>query len=301
MISYKIEYPIEAKVDDVLAWLEKDMRRIESYYYKGELRATFQCQRQFNSIKVSHTLYLPKVASESRDIKQAEKISGKHFQETDNALILPGDISFSFEVDRVTDTRSVIICQYAADNLHIEKLFYTYLARLGIVFNADFKESVAKELEEIELQEERELGGHWDWTEWHKGSTGNMERSYAFIQNAPKITSVNQADSNTTKDKTKKQKTNPKQVKVISERTEALNKLAKYWVEYNQNQRISKDDNMSWFLNENAKAVGLEFVSPDEFKRHLPKAYKAKIIDKDKNTRRFIPKLATPKKLKRNS
>ncbi len=78
-----------------------------------------------------------------------------------------------------------------------------------------------------------------------------------------------------------------------SERTDALNKLAVMWVKYNQSQRISKHDDAKWFVDKYAKAVGLDYLSVSEFKKHLPKAYEAKIIDKDKKTGRFIPKLGT--------
>lgn len=69
------------------------------------------------------------------------------------------------------------------------------------------------------------------------------------------------------------------------------------WVEYNQT-RISKDDDMKWFLEEYAPQVGLKFVSVEQFKRHLPKAKDAGIIDKDKKSQRFIPKNS---QLKKNS
>jgi hypothetical protein len=90
-----------------------------------------------------------------------------------------------------------------------------------------------------------------------------------------------------------KQRASGETVKVISERTAALNKLAILWVRYNQKGRISKHDDMEWFINENAQAVGLSYVSVNEFKKHLPKAHKAGIIDKDPKSGRFIPKLPT--------
>ena len=94
-------------------------------------------------------------------------------------------------------------------------------------------------------------------------------------------------------EKAKTQEPNGAAVEVLSEETRALNRLAELWVAYNQNQRISKNDDMKWFIGENAKAVGLSYVTVNEFKRHLPKAYKAGIIDKDKKTGRFIPRLGT--------
>jgi len=86
---------------------------------------------------------------------------------------------------------------------------------------------------------------------------------------------------------------NAEKVTVLSERTESLNKLAVLWVNYNQTQRISKSDDMKWFIDEHAESVGLSYITVNEFKRHLPKAYRANVIDKDKKTRRFIPKSRT--------
>jgi hypothetical protein len=79
----------------------------------------------------------------------------------------------------------------------------------------------------------------------------------------------------------------------ISERTRALNNLAVQWVEYNQISRFSKSDGMTWFLGEYAPREGLPLVSVDEFKKYLPRARDAGIIDQDKKTKRYIPKLAT--------
>jgi hypothetical protein len=81
--------------------------------------------------------------------------------------------------------------------------------------------------------------------------------------------------------------------RIISERTEALNKLAVLWVKYNQMERISKNEGKQWFLEEYCKELGLPYVSVDEFNRHLPKAYRAGVIGKDPTTGKYIPKLAT--------
>lgn len=82
-------------------------------------------------------------------------------------------------------------------------------------------------------------------------------------------------------------------VTVLSERTAALNQLSILWVKYNQGHRISKSDDMAWFLSEYIKRVGLDFVAVSEFKKHLKKAYKAGLISKDERARRYIPKLGT--------
>jgi hypothetical protein len=85
-------------------------------------------------------------------------------------------------------------------------------------------------------------------------------------------------------------KTPGEQGKRVSERTMALNKLAVLWVTYNQTARISRADGMGWFIQEHATELGLSYVTVGEFKRHLPKAHRAQIIDKDEKTRKFVPR-----------
>ena len=84
---------------------------------------------------------------------------------------------------------------------------------------------------------------------------------------------------------------------VISERTEKLNRLSVMWAQYNQTDRISKGDDMKWFIETYAAQIGI-YVTVDEFKRHLPKARKVQVIDYDKKARRYIPKNS---QLKKNS
>ena len=88
---------------------------------------------------------------------------------------------------------------------------------------------------------------------------------------------------------------------VISERTAALHKLAEMWASYNQNDRISKSDDMAWFLDAKAGEVGLQLVTESEFKKHLPKAREAGIISWDEKSRRYIPKIGNSKRTAGNS
>jgi hypothetical protein len=80
---------------------------------------------------------------------------------------------------------------------------------------------------------------------------------------------------------------------VFSKRATALNQLAVLWVNFNQTARMGKNDDKADFLKEHSQEVGLPYISISEFNKHLVKAYKAGIIDKDKNTGRYVPKLAT--------
>lgn len=76
--------------------------------------------------------------------------------------------------------------------------------------------------------------------------------------------------------------------KILTERSVKLNELAVYWVELNQNGK-QKSFNIDEFLQDYLTNTGL-YISKAEFKKHLPKAYKWGIIDKDKKTGRYIPK-----------
>jgi len=161
MFFYKIEYPISEKIDDVLNWLEKDLQKPIERIEGDKVRATFESKRTGNTIEVRHNLY--------------DVLTGEHFG---------GDVSFLFELEKVADSKSIIIGKYAVENIHIEKLFYLYLARLGGVFHADFKESVTARLAEIQAQIEKEQGGRMGFTEWRTiEGTGIKMRSYGIIPN----------------------------------------------------------------------------------------------------------------------
>lgn len=161
MFFYKIEYPISEKIDDVLNWLEKDLQKPIERIEGDKVRATFESKRTGNTIEVRHNLY--------------DVLTGEHFG---------GDVSFLFELEKVAGSKSIIIGKYAVENIHIEKLFYLYLARLGGVFHADFKESVTARLAEIQAQIEKEQGGRMGFTEWRTiEGTGIKMRSYGIIPN----------------------------------------------------------------------------------------------------------------------
>lgn len=132
MNFYKVEYSIPANVEDILAWLARDMQQGIEPYDHGKVRVTFNFKRKENVIEVFHTV----------KTDESSPSSGK---------------SFSLEAVRVTDTASVIVGLYQSDNLHIKKLFYLYLARLGRAFNADFAEPITMLFQEIKEQAENYL------------------------------------------------------------------------------------------------------------------------------------------------
>ena len=86
--------------------------------------------------------------------------------------------------------------------MYIEKLFYLYLVRLGGAFNADFKESVTKELAEVEAQLEKELGGHWGNVERTDNAGNRIVAINAFI---PTDTETGAAEADATKQEDLKQ------------------------------------------------------------------------------------------------
>lgn len=110
-------------------------------------------------------------------------------------------------------------------------------------------------------------------------------------ENPMQDTSVVEIDVNAKQEAPETNK-NPEATMAVSQRTEAMNKLAILWVKHQQT-RLSKFDNMKWFVGEYGPQLGLNCVTVDQLKDYLPKAYKAGIIDKDKKTRKFIPKQGT--------
>jgi hypothetical protein len=78
----------------------------------------------------------------------------------------------------------------------------------------------------------------------------------------------------------------------IPENIDKLNRLAVKWVKQNYENGYSRAANMKYFLGENAEEVLGHWISPDQFKKHLRKAYRAGLIDKNKKTNKYIPKLA---------
>ncbi len=76
----------------------------------------------------------------------------------------------------------------------------------------------------------------------------------------------------------------------LTERQQKLNRLAVLWARLNQLGK-EKGYNLSVFLNDHIGEVDLYNVGESEFKKHLPKAYKWGVIDKNPKTGRFIPKI----------
>lgn len=166
MFFIKFEYPINEKVDDVLNWLEKELQQPIERSEEDKNRVAFHSKRNGDSIEVFRTVY----------------VKGE--------TPAPGSLSFSFEVEKVTDSKSVITGKYQDENIHIEKLYYLYLARLGVVFSANFKESATKRLEEIKAQIIKESGIHRvEKTEWKniEGTNFRQRGGGALVPNDPDL------------------------------------------------------------------------------------------------------------------
>lgn len=157
----KQEYPIAKKANDVINWLERDLLQTPIQPIAGDkVTVTFQPARDGNRIEVRHIL---------------RALTGEYLGE---------DVAFSFEVEEVTDSDALIIGKYQIDNTDIEKLFYLYLARLGGIFRADFKESAYARLQEIQAQIEKEQGGRMGFTEWRAiEGTGIKRRAFGLTPN----------------------------------------------------------------------------------------------------------------------
>lgn len=187
------------------------MQIIESFEDEGS-RVTFHSKRNDNTIEVFHKM----------------RVDGEK-------STLPGSLSFSFEVEKVTDTKSLIIGKYQDENIHIEKLYYTYLARLGGVFSANFKESTTKRLAEIKAEIERESGVHWGWTKWRVDKrTGFRTRAYALIPNDPEPAQIGDAKASDTRQHGKSGRPNlPGDVwawEQVNKHSRPMNEVYKEWI-----------------------------------------------------------------------
>src|SRR5258706_13226811 len=101
---YSVEHAMNGKVDDILAWLETDMRIIEGYY--GEkTRVHFHAKREGNKIVVTGTMYeLNEASMPTKVVDGFEECEG-----------------FIFEVSRITHERSKIKGFIADEKLFMER------------------------------------------------------------------------------------------------------------------------------------------------------------------------------------
>ena len=172
---YTVEHTMKGKVDDILIWLENDMRVIENYDDE-KIRVVFRANREGNKIVVTGSMY------EINDASIPNKIQG----EPDKCE------GFVFEVSRINDERIMIIGHIAQDNLFIEKLFFTYLARLANAFDAEWKQEARETCENIKKELEKEQGWHWGFTEERVDKdTGRISRIFGRIPNEPNSTENN--------------------------------------------------------------------------------------------------------------
>jgi hypothetical protein len=295
------ERPIRATVDAVLDELEKDCQNIPDLIGKY-FSVRYRCIRDDNSVRIRAILY--------------NKLDGQPDNEYE---------CIKFEVRSIIDDERlppiVLIKGYDdAFGSHTE-MYLRRWARLGCKFMTDWAGAAQTELAEF-LQYPNVLQLPLVTTPESLGETrptsASLLPSSSIITETlqPNITIIAaniygnvQAGNNnhltngvSNPDSRSAQAADVQQASEsipdefpkikVSERTEKLNRLAVMWVKYNQTERISKDDDMGWFLNEHAPEIGITGgVSVSEFKRHLPKARKANLIDFDRKSRRYIPKI----------
>lgn len=169
---YTVEHTMKGKVDDILTWLENDLRIIENY--DGEkIRVVLRAHRDGNEIVVSGTMYEINDASMPTNILYGtDKCEG-----------------FIFEVSRINDERSKITGRIARDNLFVENLYFNYLARLADAFDADWKQEAREKYECIKRELEKDQGWHWGFTEGKVDKdTGRISMIFGRIQDEPNST-----------------------------------------------------------------------------------------------------------------
>jgi hypothetical protein len=165
---YKVEHVMTGKVDDILAWLEKDVQFIENYDNE-KIRVIFRAEREGNKIVVSGTLYEINDASMPLQISDFGACEG-----------------FTFKVSRISDERSKIEGLIVHQNMFVEKLYYTYLARLGDAFDTAWREDARKIAESLRKEIEKKQGWHWGTVEKINEETGQQWTYHgAKIPNEP--------------------------------------------------------------------------------------------------------------------
>jgi hypothetical protein len=238
------ELAIDGKVDDILAWLEKDLQVIDSF--EGEkIRVVYRSKRDKNSIVVTGTLFEVNAASMPTQISGFGDCEG-----------------FIFEVSRITDERSKITGLISHDlRLFNEKNYCLYLARLGEAFNAEWKQEIRALYQSITEELEKEQGWHWGTVEKTDSATGRTWTYHsAKIPNEPvpdKRTSVTHLSSREEKDNLRKPSKSGRP---------HLSDDEWAWKQVNEAGRNQADVYEGWLSREGVKARNL--VDPKrQFKR----------------------------------
>jgi hypothetical protein len=116
----KFQYPINKSVESILNWLETEMYEIPSVYYKTS-KIDYYAELINSAIEVHYRM---------RDLKTRECI---------------GDgIQFSLVVREFDRSTSVIVGKFYTHDEEVEKLAYSYLAKLGIIVDAKWQAEAAR-------------------------------------------------------------------------------------------------------------------------------------------------------------
>lgn len=175
MIRYKVEYAISGTVEDILNFLKRDNHRIpsETVFSKEEngedFYINYYCHQKSNNISINTIIYST----------QTGKIAPRCYYDDPRG---EGNEVIRFEIIRVSDSRSLIIGYYAADNLSVEAIFWLSMTRLAKAFDAKWDKEVQKYYQETKSEITKSTGMEWGWTNWKiDKSTGLRMRSFGLI------------------------------------------------------------------------------------------------------------------------
>lgn len=165
-----LEAAVNAKVDDILAFLQNDNEIIPPYNHFTDrpdgfdMTVNFHSERKGNTISIYTKIYTTKPG----------RLYPRCYEDLADG---PGNEIIRFEVTRLTDNRSLIKGLYADDNPQIALMFWKRWTRLGVAFDAKFVVDAQSQLDELEAQ----FGEQWGWRESSSAILGNKSRVYGRI------------------------------------------------------------------------------------------------------------------------
>lgn len=186
MIMCFLEIAINAKVTDVLDFLERENRFIHPYNHLSDkpdgedITVNFCSKRNEDKIAISTKIYTTRAGT----------LFPKCYLDAPDGQ---GNEVIRFEVTRLTDTRSLIKGLYVEGNSVIELMFLKRLERLMIAFETKLPEQYRLRVEELE-KEERKLG----WIDSPQTLFGNEVRYYSKLpkQSKKQKSDINASSSN---------------------------------------------------------------------------------------------------------
>ena len=177
MIAYFLEAAVDANVNDILAFLDKENQFIHPYHHLSEtpdgmdLTVNFHSELKGNTISIYTKVYTT----------QAGKLYPRCYWDAPDGQ---GNEVIRFEVMRITDMRSLVKGLYDYNHPHIVLMFFRRWTRLALAFSASFADEAKAKLNELESTEEK-----WDWHELSGTIFGNKVRHFGPSPRQVKIQS----------------------------------------------------------------------------------------------------------------